>query len=178
MPIQYKLIAWLLIYLAGVASGSFVVHKMDMASYNKLKADYAQAEVAAAKIEWDKQREADQAASAAVAARAASQERLAGALQQRLAEVQRHEKTLMRGCVTYDFVRQLRLYIRNLPGESLAFPSGKSGGDCAPISGLQLGRAIITNLAIGRDNADRYNQLSAWARSIEAMRPTSKGDAK
>ena len=170
-----KIVGIAVIYLAGLASGAWVTHKIDTAAYNKLKADYAEAEVSAAKIEWQKQRDADAVTAKADRDRAESAERIATGLQARLAEVERHEKELLRGCVTFEFVRQLRLYIRNVPGESLALPAGKRPGDCAPISGLRLERRIIEQLGIGRDNADQLNKMIVWARSIEALRPQAAG---
>lgn len=166
-----KLYILLAVFLAGVLSGSVATRKIDNGRFYKLKSDYAQAEVLAAKKAWDQQHAADAVTAQAVEARALSSEKLASALQKRLAKVEIHEKDLMRGCVTYEFVRQLRAYIRAESDDALALPAGKSPRDCAPISGLRLERRIIENLAIGRDAGDRFNKLSAWARSIEAMRP-------
>ena len=177
LPWYWKLIAVAVIWLSGVALGGVVTHKIDQANYEKLVADYAKAQVAEATKEFEFQKLLDEVETNAVKDRADSAERLNANLQARLAEVEREKSSLMRGCVTYEFMRQLRLYIRDVPGESLALPAGKRGGDCAPVSGLRLGRAIITNLAIGRDNGDRLDKLSAWALKIQAMRPAT-GDTR
>jgi hypothetical protein len=78
---------------------------------------------------------------------------------------------LVRGCITYEFVRQLDSAIKSSGAAStLPLPAGKSADACAPVDAVAVVRWLLGIVEIAQANGQQLNDLIAFFRSAQALR--------
>jgi hypothetical protein len=159
--------------------GGFLMHKLDKGVIEhknveiaQLKLDHQKAVNDALVWATEKQKDYDHAAIQAAQTDATRQQQLASDASDRaraLASVP--PRVLVRGCITYEFVRQLDAAIKSSGAAStLPLPAGKSADACAPVDAVAVVRWLLGIVEIAQANGQQLNDLIAFFRSAQALR--------
>lgn len=157
-------------------AGGFVMHKFDLGKIEhqkglvtaeKLKNEKAVRDA----LEWgmNKQREYDDAAIQSARQYAEAESNRAASYERRLADIPA-PTVLVRGCLTYEFVRQLDAAISYREASSLPLPTGKRNDACAPVDALAVARWLLGLIDTAQHNASQLTSLQAFIRSAQALR--------
>jgi hypothetical protein len=161
------------------AAGAFVAHKLDLGKINHLKTEIVQLkldhEVAVRKaLEWAtaKQKDYDREAIAAAQTDARRQQELAADLSDRLRAIQGiAPRVLVRGCITYEFVRQLdAAIVASGAASALPLPAGKSADACAPVDAPHVVQWLLGVIETAKQNGTQLDSLIAYIRRAQALR--------
>lgn len=165
---EYVRLAVLAVAIVGTA---IVTHKVDQGTIEHLKAEHILAQKQA--LEWgmSKQKEYDDAALKSAEHYADAERDRANGYEHRLAELSRiPASVLVRGCLTYEFVRTLDAAISNRAVQSLPLPAGKSNDACAPVDAAVVARWLVGLIDTGQHNASQLTQLQAFIRQAQRLR--------
>jgi hypothetical protein len=161
------------------AAGAFVAHKLDLGKINHLKTEIVQLkldhEVAVRKaLEWAtaKQKDYDREAIAAAQNDARRQSDLAADANERVrALASIPPRVLVRGCLTYEFVRQLdAAIVASGAASALPLPAGKSADACAPVDAPHVVQWLLGIVDTAKRNGAQLDGLIAFFRAAQAQR--------
>jgi hypothetical protein len=170
-----KIIAAVLLMIAG----GVVAHKFDLGEINHQKRLVVEGKLAHEKavadaLVWatEKQKVYDNAAIQSARQDAERQQQLAAAAHRAVTDLQSiPPRVLVRGCITYEFVRQLDSAIKSSGAAStLPLPAGKSADACAPVDAVAVVRWLLGIVEIAQANGQQLNDLIAFFRSAQALR--------
>lgn len=159
--------------------GGFLMHKFDdgviqhkNTEIAQLKLDHQKAVNDALVWATEKQKVYDNAAIQSARQDAARQRELAADANERVrALLSIPPRVLVRGCITYEFVRQLDSAIKSSGAAStLSLPTGKSADACAPVDAVAVVRWLLGIVEIAQANGQQLNDLIAFFRSAQALR--------
>lgn len=157
----------LLIFGGGMKAGIDI----EADKYDKLKANYATAQAQATADAARKQMAVDGAALDAAAQETKAQAARAAQLMTELANAKNHisVKTITANCVPYGFLRVLYASSHGVTTDSLALPTGRTDGSCAPIGWTDLAAAIIHDYGQANANAGQLNALTDLLRKQQIV---------
>lgn len=155
-------------YVAHRWDGAIIEHQKGLVTAEKLgrEKDVKDALIWAA----DQQRKFDNAALQSAQRERDAQAQIAKSAGDRLAELRGHERDLVRGCLTYEFVRHLDAAISDRPASALPIPGGKSADACAPVDAAAVERWLLGIIANCQANAAQLDNLIAFFRDAQAKR--------
>ena len=169
---SFKLALLLILMLGAAPVSGWAVHKIDLASYEKLELKYAAASAEAVAVAKAEQARLDEIARQAAQQEAINQRALAESAQARLEEVQKHVARLSSdragkpGCITFGFIRVLDAAVHSVTASSLRLPTGGVDGACAGVDAATVARSIVRNYAAATANAEQLNALIAANRKL------------
>jgi hypothetical protein len=80
-------------------------------------------------------------------------------------------RVLVRGCITYEFVRHLdAAIVAHGPASALPLPAGKPSDTCAPVDAVTVVRWLLGIVETAQANGQQLNDLIAFFRSTQAAR--------
>jgi hypothetical protein len=171
---SFKLAIFLIWSLIVASGAGWAVHKIDLASYQKLELRYASAQAQAVAQAKAEQARLDEISRAAAQQEIINQRALTENARARLEEVQKHVAALSRdrarqpGCVTLGFVRLLDASVHGVATSSLKLPARGTDADCAPLTPAAVASAILGNYATAIANAEQLNALIDASRKLTA----------
>lgn len=147
-----------------------VEHQKGLVTEEKLKHETAVREA----LVWatQKQRSYDDVAITVARTDAARQQDLASDASERVRALQSIQpRTLVRGCITYEFVRHLdAAIIATGAASALPIPAGKHNDTCAPVDAVAVERWILGIIASHQMNAQQLTDLQGFIRQTQALR--------
>lgn len=185
MPAFLGMIPWGKLIMAALfaAMGAYIAHKVDTLYYTA-KVAHVETQLADEKaaraddvrkaLVWatEKQREYDDLAIHAAQTDTELQTKIARDAEERARQLAAMgPRVLVRGCLTYEFVRQLdAAVIANGPASALRLPSGKSSDTCAPVTAVDVVRWLLGIIETARANGQQLDDLIAFVRAAQAAR--------
>lgn len=154
--------------IAGLAA--FVTHRFDLAKYEKLELQYAQA---TAKVQAQSYAIAtkDMELSVDAAAREATvQQQIAVATITLTKELTRYVTDTI-ACIPYGLIRVLDAAALGVDPATLSLPAGKSDNSCAPVTSSTLAASIIENYGTARANEEQLKALETFSRGQAKLTP-------
>lgn len=173
-------IPWLKIagLVALMLIGGLIMHKFDLG-----KIEHLRGEVTAEKLKletakkealvWatEKQRTYDEIAIQTARKDATALRQVADAATKRahdLASIP--PRVLVRGCITYEFVRHLDAAITGRAPSALPQPAGKPNDACAPTDAVTVVRWLLGVIEVAEVRGERLGALQAFVRAAQAAR--------
>lgn len=79
-------------------------------------------------------------------------------------------RVLVRGCLSYEFVRQLDAAITHRAASALPLPAGKPNDACAPVDAVTVVRWLLGVVETAQANGQQLDDLRAFFRAAQAAR--------
>lgn len=156
-----------LIFLAGTASGAFLMHKLDAGKYEALVAANQRAVAIATQKAKDIQAATDKIALDDAVAEAKAQQQIVVQHDYVTQEIP-HYVPVHVACITYGIVRLLDAASLGSDPANAPIPAGKSDDACSPVTARQLAASVLANYATALANAEQLNALEGWVRQTVA----------
>ena len=163
-----KLIIVAVLMLGAATFSGWAVHKIDLASYEKLELSYAKAQAEAVAKAKAEQIRVDEISRNAAQQEATKQLAAADLARRQLKDLQKYVKNRPTDCFSLGFIRVLDAKIYSVLGERLPLPSGKSNDSCSTFTASSLAGAIGDIIDAANANSRQLNSL------IEGIRQGAK----
>ena len=172
---QGYLIGGLLIALAAGTGTGYVVHRMDEATIQQMKAQDATAAQVATAAALVQQQKIESGNEARAVAEANAQQQIVTQVKTVVREVETHVPDI-RACVPYGLVRVLNDAALGTDTANQPAPAGQSDDACAPVPWRSLAADVADDYGTGRQNSQQLNDLigavTANAAIVQQAEPT------
>ncbi len=161
--------------LALVAGSAVVMHKIDTATLNAYKAEYADEKTQAVKTAMEFQAASDKVALNSAVLEATAQQTLETKAVTAVNEVPIYvpQKLVLaagaQSCIPYGFVRVLDAAALGRSAADLPLPSSQPADSCAPIDADALAKNIVANYYAAQENAEQLNALISVVEELAAV---------
>ena len=162
-----------------MAAGAYVAHHWDKGVIEHVKGELIAEKLAHQKavneaLVWatEKQKVYDNAAIQSARQDAERQQQLTLDASERVRALQAvPPRVLVRGCVTYEFVRHLdAAIVAHGPASALPLPTGKPSDACAPVDAVTVVRWLLGIVETAQANGQQLNDLIGYFKTTQAAR--------